>query len=291
MSAVRERRTAPKNGAARIAFVLCVASVLSMAVEAETTTYVGYCDDIAFHTGSSSQTVQASDFLQCCSSSLAKGFSYTVKAVPTSAGTTYTAKVIKSSSNSGTMFGSGPGDKAPYCAVSYGGFACSGSSCIWEQTGFGTRYYCNRDVCCWEASADYWCLNVECLNNDGTACVFSDFTITFDAHTVSCAAGTDYSENRGEYLDVATCQSCPANSVGAGGTATTCTCAANYWAKKSGSTWTCELCSGQRTKAAGSTILSAPPLYLGGPSPPQKYILLTFCDQDDGSSRFLELVT
>ena len=34
-----------------------------------------------------------------------------------------------------------------------------------------------------------------------------------------------------------------------------------------------------------------PPLYLGGPSPPQKYILLTFCDQDDGSSRFLELVT
>ena len=105
-------------------------------------------------------------------------------------------------------------------------------------------------------SADNWCLNVQCRNNDGSACTFSDFSITFDAHMVSCAAGTDYDSNRGEYLDGATCQSCPANSVGAGGTATTCTCAANYWAKKSGSTWTCELCSGQRTKAAGSTILS-----------------------------------
>ena len=47
MSAVRERRTAPMNGAARIAFVLCVASALSRAVEAATTTYVGNCDDIS----------------------------------------------------------------------------------------------------------------------------------------------------------------------------------------------------------------------------------------------------
>ena len=60
----------------------------------------------------------------------------------------------------------------------------------------------------------------------------------------------------GKYWDGSACQSCPADSVGDGGTATTCTCAANYWAKKSGSTWTCELCSGGRTKAAGSTVLS-----------------------------------
>ena len=38
-------------------------------------------------------------------------------------------------------------------------------------------------------------------------------------------------------------------------------------------------------------VVLCTPLYIGGPSPPQKYILLTFCDQDDGSSRFLELVT
>ena len=246
MSAVRERRTAPTNGAARIAFVLCVASALSMAVEAATTTHVGNCDDIASHTGSSSVTVQAFDFLQCCSSSLAKGFSYSVA---TNVGTTYTAKVVKSSSNSGTMFGG-------HCEVYNGGGACSGSHCIWEPTGFGTRYYCDRDECCWEGSADNWCLNVQCRNNDFSACTFNDFSITFDAHTVVCAAGTDYDSNRGQYLDGATCQSCPANSKGAGGTATTCTCAANYWAKKSGSTWTCELCSGGRTKAAGSTILS-----------------------------------
>ena len=37
MSAVRERRTAPTNGAARLALVLCVASALSRAVEASTT--------------------------------------------------------------------------------------------------------------------------------------------------------------------------------------------------------------------------------------------------------------
>ena len=95
MSAVRERRTAPTNGAARLALVLCVASALSMAVEAETTTYVGNCDDIASHTGSSSQTVQAFDFLQCCSSSLAKGYSYSLRA--TFPGTIYTANVVKSS--------------------------------------------------------------------------------------------------------------------------------------------------------------------------------------------------
>ena len=59
-----------------------------------------------------------------------------------------------------------------------------------------------------------------------------------------------------KYFADGSCQSCPDNSNSAGGTATTCTCAANYWAKKSGSTWTCELCSGGRTKAAGSTILS-----------------------------------
>ena len=55
-------------------------------------------------------------------------------------------------------------------------------------------------------------------------------------------------------MDGSSCQSCPANSKGDGGTATTCTCAANYWAKKSGSTWSCELCSGQRTKDATSTV-------------------------------------
>ena len=37
MSAVRERRTAPTNGAARLALVLCVASALSRTVEASTT--------------------------------------------------------------------------------------------------------------------------------------------------------------------------------------------------------------------------------------------------------------
>ena len=51
-----------------------------------------------------------------------------------------------------------------------------------------------------------------------------------------------------KYWDGDSCEDCPANSVGAGGTATTCTCAANYWAKKSGSTWSCELCSGQKNQ-------------------------------------------
>ena len=59
-----------------------------------------------------------------------------------------------------------------------------------------------------------------------------------------------------KYWDGDSCEDCPANSVGAGGTATACTCAANYWAKKSGNTWTCELCSGGRTKDATSTVLS-----------------------------------
>ena len=58
----------------------------------------------------------------------------------------------------------------------------------------------------------------------------------------------------GKYWDGDSCEACPDNSVGAGGAATTCTCDANYWAKKSGSTWSCELCSGQRTKDATSTV-------------------------------------
>ena len=47
MSAVRERRTAPTNGSARLALVLCVASALSIAVDAATYSYVGNCDDIS----------------------------------------------------------------------------------------------------------------------------------------------------------------------------------------------------------------------------------------------------
>ena len=102
------------NGAARLALVLCVASALSGSVEAATTTYVGNCDNIAiFHTGSTDQIVGAFDFLQCCSSSLAKGFSYSVA---TSAGSTYTAKVVKSSSNINQMFGG-------HCEVFNGGYA------------------------------------------------------------------------------------------------------------------------------------------------------------------------
>ena len=103
------------NGAARLALVLCVASALSGSVEAATTTYVGNCDNIPiFHTGSSGfETVGAFDSLQCCSSSLAKGFSYSVA---TSAGSTYMAKVVKSSSNINQMFGG-------HCEVFNGGYA------------------------------------------------------------------------------------------------------------------------------------------------------------------------
>ena len=159
------------NGAARLALVLCVASALSGPVEAGTTTYVGNCDDIAYNTGSSSQTVGAFDFLQCCSSSLAKGFSYRVHG----GSTTYTAKVVKSSSNSNQMFGG-------HCEVYNGGYGCSGSACT-RQLEFDP-YWCKLDECCWESSADNWCLNVQCRNNDYSSCTFSDFSITFDAHTV-----------------------------------------------------------------------------------------------------------
>mmetsp|Transcript_7273 Transcript_7273/g.27336 ORF Transcript_7273/g.27336 Transcript_7273/m.27336 type:complete len:241 (+) Transcript_7273:143-865(+) len=157
------------NSAARLALILCVVSALSGAVEAATTTFVGNCDDIASHTGSSSQTVVAFGFLQCCSNSLAKGFSYSVA---TSAGATYTAKVVKSSSNSNTMFGG-------HCEVHSGGNGCSGSACYLDGLG---NYQCNLDDCCWESSADNWCLNVQCRNNDYSSCTFSDFSITFDAH-------------------------------------------------------------------------------------------------------------
>ena len=202
---------------------------------------MGNCDDIASLTGSSSQTVQAFDFLQCCSSSLAKGFSYSVA---TNVGTTYTAKVVKSSSNSGTMFGG-------HCEVYNGGAACSGSACYEDMNGY---YQCKLEQCCWEGSADNWCLNVQCRNNDGSACTFNDFSITFDAHTVSCAAGTDYDSNRGQYLDGSTCEDCPANSKGAGGTATTCTCADGYYATKSGGNVnTCTACPTGSSKT-GSTI-------------------------------------
>ena len=65
MSAVRERRTAPTNGAARLALVLCVASALSMTVEAGPT-YVGNCDDIASHTFSSMVIPAPSMPLRAC---------------------------------------------------------------------------------------------------------------------------------------------------------------------------------------------------------------------------------
>ena len=70
----------------------------------------------------------------------------------------------------------------------------------------------------------------------------------------SCTAGTDYASARGQYSDGSSCQDCPANSKGAGGTATTCTCADGYYATKSGGNVnTCTACPTGSSRT-GSTI-------------------------------------
>jgi hypothetical protein len=57
-----------------------------------------------------------------------------------------------------------------------------------------------------------------------------------------------------QYFDGSACQACPTYSSSAGGSATSCTCAANTYASKSGNTWTCANCTGGGTKEAGSVV-------------------------------------
>ena len=57
-----------------------------------------------------------------------------------------------------------------------------------------------------------------------------------------------------QYWDGDSCEACPVGSTSAGGAATSCTCPANKYAAKSGSTWTCADCTAGRTKAANSAI-------------------------------------
>ena len=57
-----------------------------------------------------------------------------------------------------------------------------------------------------------------------------------------------------QYFDGSACQACPTYSSSTGGTSTSCTCAANTFASKSGNTWTCANCTDGATKAAGSVV-------------------------------------
>ena len=57
-----------------------------------------------------------------------------------------------------------------------------------------------------------------------------------------------------QYFDGSACQTCPDGSESTGGTAESCTCAANTYASKSGNTWTCANCTGGGTKEAGSVV-------------------------------------
>ena len=57
-----------------------------------------------------------------------------------------------------------------------------------------------------------------------------------------------------QYLDGVECSACPTYSSSTGGTATSCMCAANTYAAKSGNSWTCANCTDGGTKAAGSIV-------------------------------------
>jgi len=82
--------------------------------------------------------------------------------------------------------------------------------------------------------------------------------------TISCADGTltdtavcnqtAINCTAAQYFDGSACQACPAYSSSTGETSTSCTCAANTFASKSGNTWTCANCTVGATKAAGSVV-------------------------------------
>ena len=73
-------------------------------------------------------------------------------------------------------------------------------------------------------------------------------------HGIVCRGHRLRQCNGGSTWTAATCQDCPANSKGAGGTATTCTCADGYYATKSGGNVnTCTACPTGSSKT-GSTI-------------------------------------
>ena len=320
MSAVRERRTAPTNGAARLALVLCVASALSMAVEAATTTYVGNCDDIA----SLHRLLQLRDrpslrfppvLLQlACQGVQLLGGDECWHDVHGEGGQEFVEQrhdvrrplrgvqrwrrmqrvgVLRGHEwllpvQTRTMLLGGQRRQlVSQRAVSQQrwqrmhlqrlqhhvrrphGIVCRGHR-LRQQPGrstwtaarasparpirrapagprrrarapMGTTPQSTRRQRSTRARRVRRARRRQARRSSATA----------RRRPPACASRTA-PENK--YWDGDSCEDCPANSVGAGGTATTCTCAANYWAKKSGSTWSCELCSGGRTKDATSTV-------------------------------------
>ena len=86
-----------------------------------------------------------------------------------------------------------------------------------------------------------------------------------DACISSCASG--------KYWDGSACQTCPANSDGNGGAETSCTCANDSRAVVTGSTWSCEECTGRQgskipQSSGASDECPPPPSWEEGYPPP-----------------------
>ena len=98
--------------------------------------------------------------------------------------------------------------------------------------------------------------------SDGTFYCINGGTISGTAGSCACTCKPGYEGSNcqtincttSQYFDGSACQACPTYSSSTGGTATSCTCAANTYAAKSGNSWTCANCTDGGTKAAGSVV-------------------------------------
>jgi len=140
--------------------------------------------------------------------------------------------------NNGTVSGTTGACLCSGCKEGYGGAscetagACSASS---DSSKNGT-------------DGAFYCINGGTISGSAgsCACTCKPGYEGSNCQTINCTTS--------QYFDGSACQACPTYSSSTGGTATSCTCAANTYAAKSGNSWTCANCTDGGTKAAGSVV-------------------------------------
>ena len=164
-----------------------------------------------------------------------------------------TASACTASSNS-TKDGS---DGTLHCSAQYGTIGGTTGSCTCTcKAGYGgngceTVGACSASSNSTKDGSDgiFYCINGGTVGGSAGSC---ECTCKPEYEGKSCQTAKSCTTE--QYFDGSACQACPIFSSSTGGTSTSCTCAANTFASKSGNTWSCANCTVGATKAAGSVV-------------------------------------
>ena len=148
-------------------------------------------------------------------------------------------------------------DGTLHCPTQYGTIAGTTGNCTCTcKDGYGgsgceTAGACSASSNSTKDGSDgiFYCINGGTISGAAGSCTC---TCTSGYKGLSCETAINCATE--QYLDGVECSACSTYSSSTGGTATSCTCAANTYASKSGNSWTCANCTDGGTKAAGSVV-------------------------------------